>query len=317
MLEGACSIHMTLLELEINIKKAAVLLSLGGLLICPAAALADNPDYHFQKAMEYEFAGNADAAVAEYRRGLQSAPRSVDGHTRLGTLLLDEQGDVDAAISEFVTALSVDPNCQFCQTRLDEAIDRKNAGVREGINRGNELYRAGQLKRSAAAYRIAVTAAPDDAEARNCLAWTLYRIGDLPEARAEVLTALKIKPEEAEYVNTLACIQFDEGDVEQAMLSFKKAIAKSKTPNPADLYGLSIAFLAKGDKPNAIKNFKEAVKSDANYTSPRYLRDKIGLSVHALATHEKLMDISGETAKALEKEKELTREIQSQQEKAK
>lgn len=312
---------MTLFEIAGNQfrkpRHAALLLSLACLITLPGAAQADSSDYHFQKAMEYEFGGNVEAAVAEYRRGLQSAPRSVDGHTRLGTLLLDEQGDVDGAISEFVTALSVDPGCSGCQSRLDEAVDRKNASVRDGINRGNELYRGGQLKRSAAAYRIAVSAGPDDAEARNCLAWTLYRIGKLDEARSEVMTALKLKPDEAEYVNTLACIQFDEGQVELALASFKKAIAKSKTPNPADLYGLSIGFLAKGDKPNAIKNFKEAVKSDANYTNTRYLRDKIGLSVHALATHDKLMDISGENAKALEKEKELTREIQSQQEKTK
>lgn len=287
-------------------KRSTLLLNIALLTFMSAgiSAQAENADYHFQQAMNYEFAGNIDAAIAEYRRALKSAPESVDGHTRLGTLLLDEEGDVDGAISEFVTALTVDPKCHSCQSRLDEAVDRKNANVRDGINRGNELYRTGQLKRATAAYRIAVSAAPDDSEARNCLAWTLYRIGKLEDARSEVNLALKLKPDEAEYVNTLACIQYDQGDTEAAIDSFRKAIAKSKTPNPADLYGLAIGFLTKGDKETAIKNFKEAVKSDSNYTNARYLRDKIGLSAHALATHDKLMDISGEAekAKALEEQ---------------
>lgn len=265
------------------------------------AAVAAEADFHFQQAMKYEFAGNIDAAVAEYKRGLQTAPLSVDGHTRLGTLLLDEQGDVDGAISEFVTALTIDPECRFCQARLDEAVDRKNAGVKDNINRGNDLYRAGKLTRSAAAYRIAVATDPKDAEARNCLAWTLYRLGDLEEGLAEVNEALRLKPDEAEYINTLACIQFDQGAVDAAILSWKRAIAKSKSPNPADLYGLAVGFLTKGDESSAIKNFKEAIKSDANYSNAVYLRDKIGMSVHALATHEKLLAISGEKEKSQEK----------------
>lgn len=271
-----------------------VLLTVVLALLSQPAALAAAAEDHFERAMRYDFAGNPDAAVAEYRRGLQSAPQSVEGHTRLGTVLLDEEGDVDGAISEFVTALSIDPDCRSCQSRLDEAMDRKNASSKEGVARGNDFYRAGQLNRSAAAYRIAVGADPKDAEARNCLAWTLYRIGKLNEALEQVNIALKLKTDEPEYVNTLACIQFDRGDVDGAIATWKKAILKSKKPNPADLYGLAIGFLSKGDQANAVKNFKEAVKSDANYSNANYLRDKIGMSVHALATHEKLLAISGE-----------------------
>ena len=270
----------------------------------PSALAVASADYHFDRALRYEFSGNPDAAVAEYRRGLQSSPQSVDGHTRLGTLLLDEEGDVDGAISEFVTALSIDPDCHSCQSRLDEAVDRKNTSARDSVSRGNEFYRAGQLNRSAAAYRIAVSADPDDAEARNCLAWTLYRIGKLDEAMAQVDMALKLKVDEPEYINTLACIQFDRGDIDAAMNTWKKAIAKSKTPNPADLYGLAVAFLSRGDQASASKNFKEAVKLDGNYTNAVYLRDRIGMSVHALATHEKLLSISGEKDKSQDKSSE-------------
>lgn len=260
-------------------------------IVFSANAFAASGDYHFERALQYQFAGDHQAAIEEYKRGLQGHPDSVDGHTRLGALLLDEQGDVDGAISEFVTALSVDPDCRFCQSRLDEAVSRKNAGAKENVTRGNELYRSGQLGRAAAAYRIATMADPADSEARNCLAWTLYRIGKLDEGLYEVNAALKLKPEDGEYINTLACIQFDMGENDAAVSSYKKAIAKSKTPNPADLYGLAIAYLAKGDQTSALKNFQEAIKSDPSYTSAAYIRDKIGMSVHALAAHDKLLSL--------------------------
>lgn len=248
---------------------------------------------HFERALQYQFAGKPEAAIEAYRRGLEASPESVDGHTRLGTLLLDEVGDVDGAISEFVTALSIDPECRFCQSRLDEAVARKNAAAKEGIARGNDFYRSGQLRRAAAAYRIAASADPGDPEARNCLAWTLYRLGNLEEGLSEVKDALRLKPEEPEYVNTLACIQFDMGDVDGAMSNFKKAIAKSKNPNAADFYGLAAASLQKGDATSAVKHFQEALKVDANYANAGYIRDRIGMSVHALATHEKLLSLSG------------------------
>jgi tetratricopeptide (TPR) repeat protein len=122
----------------------------------------------------------------------------------------------------------------------------------------------------------------------------------LDEALHEVNVALKLKSDDPEYVNTLACIQYDMGEADGAISSFKRAIAKSKKPNPADLYGLAVTFLSKGDQAAAIKNFQEAVKSDPSYASSNYIRDKIGLSVHALASHEKLLSLSGVEAQGPE-----------------
>lgn len=282
-----------LLNSAVRLIVGATALSAFSFFAFQCASIAASGDVHFERAMRYEFAGDMDGAIAEYRRGLQQSPESVDGHTRLGTLLLDNQGDIDGAISEFVTALTIDPQCHFCQSRLDEAVSRRNDTVRDGINRGNDFYRAGQLNRSAAAYRIAIAADPNDAEARNCLAWTLYRMGKLEDSLAEVKEALRIKPNEPEYINTLACVQFDLGNVDAAITNFKKAISGAKTPNPADYYGLSVAYLAKGDETSSIKWFKEAVKSDQQYVNAIYLRDKIGLSVHTLALHDKLIGIAG------------------------
>lgn len=277
---------------------AQILTVVVGMAVSPPLALAGAGDFHFSRAVKYQFGGNAEAAVAEYRRGLELEPQSVDGHAKLGVLMLEEQGDVDGAISELVTSLSIDPQCTFCQMHLDDAVDRRNSTAKENINRGNDFYKVGNLGRAAAAYRVAIYVDPESAEAQNSLAWTLYRQGKLEEGTRFVKEALRLKPEDAEYINTLACILYDQGQIDQAIAMFKKAIAKSKKPNPADLYGLAIGFLSKGDSPQALLNFREAIKSDPNYKEAVYLRDRIGMSVHALAYHDKLLGLLTEEERA-------------------
>lgn len=263
----------------------------------PAPVLAAETDEHVQRALQYEFDGKPNFAVVEYRAAVTSDPNNVDARVRLGTALLSYLGDVDGAISQYVTALGIDPQCVACQRQLDEAVERRNSTAQDNINLGNEFYKLGQLARSAGAYRVAIYLDPKNPDAHNSLSWTLYRMGELNEARAEVDEALRLKPQEAEFINSLACILYDKGDLEGAIREWQRAISLSKKANPADLYGLAIGFLSKGDTQHAIENFKEAVKSDPNYADSKYLRERIGMSVHALAMHDKLLSLSGEPQK--------------------
>ncbi|HEY9790140.1 MAG TPA: tetratricopeptide repeat protein [Candidatus Obscuribacterales bacterium] len=272
---------------------ATLAVTLSCALLVASVAAGPEADVHFQRALDYEFHQDIDAAIAEYRRGLELDPNSLAGHANLGVLLLNEWGDVDGAISEFMTALGIDPENAFAQTHLNEAVALRNSTADEDIERGNNYYRAGQLVRAAAAYRIACYVAPKNAEAHNSLAWTLYRLGKLNDALKEVTTALRLAPEDAEYINTLACVLYDRGDAEGAMKEFERAIAHSKKVNAADLYGLAVVFFSQGDKQRAADNFKQALQNDPNFADARYLRDKIGMSVHALASHESLLDLSG------------------------
>src|SRR3990167_5315945 len=109
-------------------KRMLAVVSLAMLSIAPAQpAFSQSAEEHFQRAMGFRLDGFMDAAVAEYLRGLEVNPDSVDGHVQLGLVLIEEKGDVDGAISEFVTALSVDPTCTFCQQRLNEALEYRNS----------------------------------------------------------------------------------------------------------------------------------------------------------------------------------------------
>ncbi len=275
-------------------KKLAVNLTLAcAWLVTQSACWAIDASEHFGKAVQFRFLGQTDAAIAEYRRGLELDPDSVDGHAQLGALLFEEKGDVDGALSELMTALNIDPECKFCDTRLREVLDRKNSKPGDEITRGNTLYSSGQLNRALAAYRIALHIEPDNAVAHNSMAWTLYRLGELEEGMREVKEALRLQPKDPEYVNTLACLLFDKGNLDGAIAEWKNALALSKSPNPADLYGMAIGMLAKGNHAEATNYFNEAVKIDAKYADPLYVRDRIGMSVRALSTHDKLLSLSG------------------------
>jgi tetratricopeptide (TPR) repeat protein len=244
---------------------------------------------HFRQALEFRFRGNMDAAIVEYKRALDMDPTSIQGHDQLGMLLLEEKGDLDGAISEFMTALSLDPGCNSCQLHLNDAVDRRNSKPADQITRGNILYSSGDFKRAAAAYRIAVSLDPQNATAHNSVSWTLYKLGEVNEGLKEVEIALKLKPNDPEFVNTLACLQYEKGDVDAAITTWKKAIALSKTPGAADLYGLAVAYLSKGETSNAVKYFEQAIKTDPKYLEISFVRDRIGMSVHALAEHDKLV----------------------------
>lgn len=258
-----------------------------------APSLAANPaDEHFRRALEFRFRGDTDAAILEYRRGLQVNPANILARDQLGLLLLNEKGDVDGAISEFMSALSLSPTCSSCELHLSEAMDKRNSKASDQVARGNQYYSAGDLSRAVAAYRIAVANEPEDAVAHNSLAWTLYKIGRIDEGLTEVKLALNRRPDDPEFINTLACLLYDKGDVDPAIVEWKRAISLSKTPGAADLYGVAVGLLHKGDTTGAAKYFADALKVDPRYADASYIRDRVGMSVNSLATHERLLQLS-------------------------
>lgn len=267
-----------------------ILLS-GLILIAPAAPAQDDGGQHFRHALEARFAGQTETAITEYKRGLRAQPNNVDGHMQLGALLLEERGDLDGAISEFMTAIGIDPACATCESRLNEAMEIKNTKPSDLVVKANLLYSGGQINRAAAAYRVAIQADPSNAEAHNALAWTLYKLGginNLTDGVKEVQEALRLKPDDPEYINTWACLLYDQGNLEGALAKWHKAIANSKKPSAADLYGLAVGSLSKGDKTNALRYYRDSIATDPKYAELQYVRDRVGMSVHTVAGHEQL-----------------------------
>ena len=99
--------------------------------------------------------------------------------------------------------------------QADEARGEAEAAVREyraaarrlplaRLFLGNALFGLGRLEEAEAAYREAVRLLPDNAEARNNLAWLLFtRKGSLEEAEALAGRAVELEPGRSEFQATL------------------------------------------------------------------------------------------------------------------
>ncbi len=263
----------------------------------PLAAHASHAQAHWRLALDFRFQGRTDAAIAEYVRGLEIEPEAVAARDQLAMLLLEEAGDVDGAISQLLTALNYDPSCSFCRLHLDQALSIRNSTAFEQIARGNRLYAEGKRERAAAAYRIAAYIDPGDAVARNSLAWTFYSLGRIKDGFAEVDIALKLKPDDPEYINTLACLYYENGDLDTAINTWRKAISKSNEPAAADLYGLALGMISRGDDEQAGRFFVLAVEADPKYRDLAYVKDRVGMSLKAVAYHDKLLSLAGDRLK--------------------
>ena len=99
--------------------------------------------------------------------------------------------------------------------QADEARGEAEAAVREyraaarhlplaRLFLGNALFGLGRLDEAEEAYREAVRLLPDNAEARNNLAWLLHTRGGKPEeAEALAARAVELEPERPEFRDTL------------------------------------------------------------------------------------------------------------------
>ncbi len=141
----------------------------------PAAdATSAAGDDWYQIGCGREDEGDADGAVAAYRRALEADAGHLDAHLNLGRLL-HERGDTAAALQCYETVLSLRP---------EDALAAFNLGV--------ALEDTGRLDDAAAAYRRAIDADPAAADAHYNLAGVFERLGDRAAALRHLKTYKKL-----------------------------------------------------------------------------------------------------------------------------
>ncbi len=118
------------------------------------------------------------------------------------------KGEWDGAISEFRTALLIDPNHAHAH-----------------VNLGNALSLSGDMEGAISAYRAALRLAPDDAYAHIGLGATLAKQGNRDEAAAEFRTALRLAPNDVETHNNLGLVLAEQGDWEGAITEFRTVMS--------------------------------------------------------------------------------------------
>jgi tetratricopeptide (TPR) repeat protein len=117
---------------------------------------------------------------------------------------------------------------------------------------------AGRLREAEAAYRQAVAAAPDHANARYNLAVTLKALGRPDEAAAQYRHALRIRPDNAKAHNNLGVILEAQGKPDEAAAHYARAVAIQ--PDHANAhYNLANIMRQRGEFRQAISHYRKAL----------------------------------------------------------
>jgi Tfp pilus assembly protein PilF len=123
-----------------------------------------------------------------------------------------------------------------------------------------------KLAEAAIAFRSAVAAKQDYAEAHYALGTVLQQQGDTAGAIAAFREALRYAPDAPEIHNTLGTALRQKGDAQAARLEFLEAarLNKLKSDRQAAIFALNtgIARLKEGDVDAAVERLEAAVKLD-------------------------------------------------------
>jgi predicted double-glycine peptidase len=134
---------------------------------------------------------------------------SADEHNDLG-VFLEQTGDLPAAAGNYRRATELAPTNSYFQTNL-----------------GNALLKQKLFSEAVIAFRQAIQLEPDNADARNNLAWAYRETGaNLDEAAELCRQAVKLQPgRRAYYLDTLGCVLLKQGKASEAVATFEQALA--------------------------------------------------------------------------------------------
>lgn len=136
-------------------------------------------------------------------------------HTNFGMLLTD-RGELDEALSHFLTALDIRSSSAHRHYDLSLALIHGNVG--------NVLARKGQLDDAITHLRKAVEFQPDYVDAHYNLGTALFQKGDVNEALAEWQTTLSIRPTDSGAHTNMGNALVQEGLMAKAINHYKAAL---------------------------------------------------------------------------------------------
>jgi len=142
---------------------------------------------------------------------------------------------------------------------------------------GRTLLEIGRLAEAEASLRVAVERAAHRAEIWITLAKALTQWGDVEEAENCLHNAIARAPDQPHPHQALGEMKLKAGDIMQAMAAFQAALDRDQGFSPAQT-GMGKGWWLRGQRDEAIRHFREAVKS-----SPRYADGHLQLSLALLA----------------------------------
>jgi tetratricopeptide (TPR) repeat protein len=218
-----------------------------------------------------------------WTHALACTSNNLIAHNNLGEALIQE-GNPDAAIAQFQTALQIKP---------DYAVARYNLG--------NALYQKGKVDEAIAQYQQALQIRPDYVEAHNNLANVFIQQGKIDEAINQFQQALQIKPDRAEAHYNLGNALFQKGNLDEAIVQYQQAL-QTEPGHLAARSNLGYALLQKRSVDEAISQFRmvlqiEPDRAEAHYNLGYALLQKGSLD-DAVARFQAALQIKPDYAEA-------------------
>ena len=178
----------------------------------------DSASAHQRLGTAYHAAGNLQAALQSYERALQMSPNA-NAYSNVGTLQFDA-GRYPEAVKAYTRAVELEPRNPSLHRNLADA-----------------LRRAGQSRRAASEYALALTLAgdalrvnPQDASTLSLKAVALARTGKLAEAERTSAAAVALAPTENEAMFEHAVILTMLGRKADALDALRRAVAAGYSP---------------------------------------------------------------------------------------
>jgi tetratricopeptide (TPR) repeat protein len=197
-----------------------------------------------------------------WRYVVSVAPDNFVARVNLG-LVLDEKGQVDAAIAQYEKA-----------ERIQPAYAEQHNGL------GNALCRTGRVPEAITQYKQAIELMPDLPQVHNNLGTALGQNGQLTEAAAHFRKAIEIKPDFAGAHGNLGYALLIEGKLDEALTELQKAL-ELKPDSVETRMHLGDLFMTRGQTADAIVYYKKAVElRPDNAEARRKLADALAGPAH-------------------------------------
>ncbi|HTT61041.1 MAG TPA: tetratricopeptide repeat protein [Bryobacteraceae bacterium] len=206
--------------------------------------------------------GNFDLAIGEYQTVLNELDKNSkargDVYFRLG-VTMRHKGDLNGAIPALYKAREALPNNTAVVTELALA-----------------LQTAGRKTEARAAYEQAIKLDPQDGMALNNLAFLMAESGsaDLDQALTYAQRAKQVLPNLSEVSDTLGWIYLKKNMSDNAMDIFQGLVTKVPT-NATYRFHLGMAYAQKGDKPSALRELQQALRSSPAKDEENKIKDMI------------------------------------------
>lgn len=250
-------------------------------------------------------------AILNSPKDFPAATRDVDitatAYNNLG-FILQQQGDLEPAISNYRQAARINPNYSEAHNNLGYALQLSGtanaaiASYRRAIkinpafveayhNLGQALREVGSLKNSADCYQKIVDLQPNNADAHNAFGAALQLKGDLDAAIQSFETAVRLDPEFSEAYNNMGGAQQANGNPGAAIKSCRRAI--ELRPDYANAYhNLGHALSGAGLISEAIEAYQQVLVLQPDslqaYNSLGNILRKVGRFEEALYYFEAL-----------------------------